>query len=121
MESWDYLMSGSVQAAPQSYVTSSLKIIRRISQAFAVIHGEFKFSPIKVVNQDGKRYGYGLAFWRIDKNGKNQLCLFSKTSVHETAKRFEKSRGNGRKTLEWWLIGTDDVKKMTAEQALNAR
>lgn len=106
MKNSSYLMSGSTKAAPQSYVTTSLYIIRRISQAFTERYGEYKYSPIKVANEKGKRTGYGIAFWKVDKNGRNQLDLLTKKQVCSTVKWFEIRHNSGEAPPEWWLIDT---------------
>lgn len=102
METYMYLMSGSAEAAPRSYCTSRLHIVRLVSMAYTGLFGSFHFTPI-AVTKNGKKVGYGIAYWKDTK-----LCLCTKHEVSETVKRFEKVRGNGRKTLEWWLIGTGE-------------
>ena len=106
METYMYLMSGSTEAAPKSYVTSCLRIIRKVSGAFSARYGAFKYSPIRVLTADGER-GYGIGYWRTDKKGKNKLCLVTEAQAHDTCKWLEKRNGNGKSCLEWWLVGTD--------------
>ncbi len=110
MKTSGYLMQGSVTGCEDSYATSKLSVIRKVSEAFAEKYGAFKYSPIRLRNKDGQLTGeYGLAYWKTDKNGKNCIRLVSFKRVYATCE-WQRARieGTAKHYAEgaYYYIGT---------------